>query len=380
MQAFRCRFLVLLAALMAVAGCDEDSDNDDTASVDAPSVVVVEVGQREIRTSERFIGRVEAMESINLLARVDGYLEARDAIDGQSVEDGERLFVIEPAPYEAGLRQARAEVVQAEAALKLTEIELARKSELLTRGTIPQSEFDLANANRDAAEGRMQASEAAAQQAEIRLGYTEVTAPFEGRLGRIAVSEGQLVGPASGPLANLTRMSPIYVTFSLAERDLISVLQAIGDPDSGIDPDISPTVSVALPNGFALPENGRIVFVDNRVDAGTGTISLRAQFENELGLLVPGVFVNVEIGDPETSIRNTIPQASVQKDQKGDYVLVVDQDNEVEQRYVQLGDMIGADVAVRDGVAPGEIVIVEGLQRVRIGEPVEPVRPTSEEE
>ncbi|MDK3075261.1 efflux RND transporter periplasmic adaptor subunit [Sedimentitalea sp. JM2-8] len=370
----------MLAALMAVAGCDEDSDNDDTASVDAPSVVVVEVGQREIRTSERFIGRVEAMESINLLARVDGYLEARDAIDGQSVEDGERLFVIEPAPYEAGLRQARAEVVQAEAALKLTEIELARKSELLTRGTIPQSEFDLANANRDAAEGRMQASEAAAQQAEIRLGYTEVTAPFEGRLGRIAVSEGQLVGPASGPLANLTRMSPIYVTFSLAERDLISVLQAIGDPDSGIDPDISPTVSVALPNGFALPENGRIVFVDNRVDAGTGTISLRAQFENELGLLVPGVFVNVEIGDPETSIRNTIPQASVQKDQKGDYVLVVDQDNEVEQRYVQLGDMIGADVAVRDGVAPGEIVIVEGLQRVRIGEPVEPVRPTSEEE
>ena len=232
-------------------------------------------------------------------------------------------------------------------------------------------------AQRATAEARLQAAEARRQEAEIRLGYTEMTAPFDGRIGRIEFSQGELVGPTSGTLANITRMSPIHVNFGLSERDLVALIDWAGSEtrDSGTDEAV--LVRVQLPNGRMLDEDGRLVFVDNRVDPATGTIDLRAEFANASETLVPGMFVNVEIGRRDPEIRNILPQAALQQDQQGSYVLVVGEDDLVEQRYVRLGRTLGTEIVVLSGAEAGEQVIVEGLQRVRIGQPVEPVPATA---
>lgn len=365
--------MTVVAAFLGLAGCDEDPDDGVGTQVSTPTAVVAEVTLREIRDTQRFIGRVEPMDTVDLQARVEGYLERRNAGDGKTVVEGETLFTIEPAPYEADLARARAAVSEAEAALELAEIELERKKLLLTRGTISQSEYDVAAAQRAAAAARLDAAMASADQAEIRLGYTEIKAPFDGRLGRISRSEGDVVGPGSGALANLTRMSPIFVAFAIAERDLVTLIEMISDADGKVDTSKAPTVNVRLPNGHMLPESGTLAFLDNRVDPASGTIAVRARFENKSGVLVPGVFVNVEVGDAEPQSRPVIPQAALQQDQQGKFVLVVGDDGLVEQRYVSLGQPIGTEIAVTQGVEIGENVIVEGLQRVRLGQPVETV-------
>lgn len=366
-------WLALAFVLSALSGCDDDDDTSAGAGAALPTVVVAEVAQRDIRDSERFIGRVEPLDSVDLQARVEGFLDVRAARDGQSVAQGETLFVIEPAPYEADLARARAAQAEAQAAMALAQIELDRKTELLARATIPKAEYDIAVANHQAAQARIAAADAQARQAEIRLGYTEIAAPFDGRLGRIAHSEGDVVGPAAGPLANLTRVSPIYVSFGLSERDLVTILQAVGTAGGRIDPAARTIVDVELPNGTDLPEEGQLVFFDNRVDPATGTIALRARFDNVDGFLVPGAFVNVRIGNRDLKPRDVIPQAALQQDQQGQFVLVVGEDGLVEQRYVTLGATSGTDVVVTGGLATGEQVIVEGLQRVRRGQPVEAV-------
>ncbi|MBR9891191.1 efflux RND transporter periplasmic adaptor subunit [bacterium] len=359
---------------IALSACNEEVAEGGAQSGALPSVVVTEVTSRDVVETERFIGRAEAVDTTDLRARVEGFLEERRVREGERVSEGDTLFKIEPAPYEAALAQAEASVAEAEAALELAAVDLARNTQLLERDTISQADYDASVAQRATAEARLQAAEARRQEAEIRLGYTEMKAPFDGRIGRIEFSQGEVVGPASGTLTNITRMSPIYVNFGLSERDLVALIDWAGggNPrDAGTGEAV--LVRVQLPNERMLDEDGRLVFVDNRVDPATGTIDLRAEFANVSETLVPGMFVNVEIGRRDPEIRNILPQAALQQDQQGSYVLVVGEDDLVEQRYVQLGDNLGADVVVLSGAEAGEQVIVEGLQRVRIGQPVEPV-------
>ncbi len=213
--------------------------------------------------------------------------------------------------------------------------------------------------------------------AQVRLGYTEIAAPFNGRIGRIEFSEGDVVGPGSGTPANLTRLSPIYVTFGLAQRDLIELIQWAGSSDEELDPLDAVVVRAELPTGQMFAQEGHLVFVDNRIDPATGTIAVRAQFENPNAVLVPGMFVNVEVGNRVPQPQLTLPQAVLQQDQQGSYVLVVGEGDLLEQRYVQLGQNVGTDVVALFGVAENERVIVEGLQRVRIGVPVVPENATA---
>ena len=213
------------------------------------------------------------------------------------------------------------------------------------------------------------------QRAEIDLGYTTITAPFDGRIGQKQFSVGEVVGPDSGPLATIVSLDPIRVRFSFSERDLVTAMQSIGAANlrEALASDAAPTLTLILPNGTEYEHVGRITFLDNAIDPQTGTLRTLGTFENPEGLLFSGQFVTVVIEGAQAVSRLLVPQAAIQRDQRGDFVLVVGSDSLVEQRYIETGDVIDQRRIVLSGLQIGESVIVQGLQRVRPGVPVDAV-------
>lgn len=361
--------LALLAGLISLLSATSVAAQDSPAP---PTVGIAAAYGADTSEEASFIGRGEAIDTVDVIARVSGFVQEIAVNNGASVAEGDLLFLIEPDAYEATVEARSADVARAEADLELARVELDRKGELFRRGSVPEAERDVALANEKVAEAQLRAAQAALRQAELDLSYTEIRAPFSGRLGRLATSEGDLVGPSGPPLVTLVREAPIFVSFSLTEKQSIGVLELVDQSiDELGDRSQSPDVHVVLSNGTALEETGRIAFAENRISPETGTIALRARFENARRLIVDGAFVTVRIAAPDTRRRVLVLQAAVQRDQRGDFVLVVTPEQMVEQRHIRTGGQHGTALIVEEGLQEGEPVIVEGLQRVRPGVAVE---------
>ena len=339
---------------------------------EAPSVVVTTAERRDVTPSFSYVGRVEAVESVDLIARVEGFLQERNFREGGNVKQGDLLFLIEQAPYEITVQERRADLAGAQATLKNAEDDYARKEALLKRKNVSEAARDLALAAPGIARAAGQQAQAALRRAELDLSYTEVVSPIDGRISRATFSVGNFIGPTSGALATVTSIDPIYVTISVTEKDLIDARRR------GIDLDNPPVApSLLLSDGSAYEHAGEFDYLDPSVDRATDTVTARAIFPNPDRVLLPGQFVSVTVRQKLPVSQIVIPQVAVQEDQQGFFVLVVDRGNQVAIRRVTLGDQIETDWIVLDGLAEGERLVVQGLQKIRPDMVVNPVEEQS---
>ncbi|WP_158964414.1 efflux RND transporter periplasmic adaptor subunit [Chachezhania sediminis] len=342
-----------------------------------PKVTVTPAITKDVSPETSFIARGEAIKKVDLVSRVTGFLDEQPAPDGSLVKTGDIVFQIEQDTYQAELEAQQANLVQTQANLENANVILSRDSKLVKDSTISQATYDTSVANQKVATGQVAAAQAAVKTAELNLGFTTVKAPFDGRLSRATVSLGALVDPSTGSLITLVQEKPMYVTFSISDKTMLQVMQQLHvDTPTVPDGGSKAIVKAQLADGNMLDEKGKIVFIDNHIDPDTGSLAIRAQFDNTEGLIFDGSFLNVIIqnGDPKRMI--VIPQAAIGQDQRGSFVLVVDDKNTVEQRYITTGQVQGVDIIVKDGLREGENIIVDGLQKVRPGIPVDPVQAT----
>lgn len=338
----------------------------------APSVVVTTAERQDVTPSFSYVGRVEAVESVDLIARVEGFLQQRNFREGGDVKQGDLLFLIEQDPYEITVQERRADLAGAQATLKNAEDDYARKEALVKRKNVSEASRDLALATLGIAKAAVQQAQASLRRAELDLSYTEVNSPIAGQISRARFSVGNLVGPNSGALATVTSIDPVYVTISVTEKDLIDARRR------GIDLDNPPVApSLLLSDGTAYEHAGEFNYLDPSVDRATDTVTARATFPNPDRLLLPGQFVTVNVRQKIPVSTIVIPQVAVQEDQQGYFVLVVDRANQVGIRRVALGDQIGTDWIVMDGLAEGERLVVQGLQKIRPDMVVNPVEEQS---
>ncbi|WP_448191646.1 efflux RND transporter periplasmic adaptor subunit [Azospirillum sp. sgz301742] len=337
-----------------------------------PTVTTAPVENRDVAPASTFIGRVTAIQSFDARARVEGALEQVAFHEGQDVRPGDLLYAIEQGPYQAALDSAKAQLASAEAKVREAERAYARAEELRQRGNVSQATLDQALADRDAAQAQGMIAQAQIRTAELNLGYTRISSPIAGRVGATAVTQGNLVNPATGVLATVVQLDPIRVVFSVSERDLLATQRQLGiqSPAEAVDRFI-PTLRFS--DGSEYPETGRLEFVDNRIDPQTGTIGIRALFPNPQRLLLPGQYVSILIRRDQAEQRPVVPVAAVQQDQQGRYVLVLDENNRIQQRRIEAGQQIEQVLVVEKGLSPGETVVVDGAQKARPGMVVQPV-------
>lgn len=365
---------VVVSMSLSMLGCREELAVPPSPP---PTVTVVPVMEAQVNQVYEFVGRTVAVEAVDLLARVQGFLESRNFEEGGFINAHDVLFVIERAPYQAAVDRAAASLARTRASLNHARRDLNRLRVLHNKGDVSDADFDTVVSNELETQAQVKEAEAALRSAELDLGYTQIIAPISGRIGRATVSAGNLVGPDSGVLASIVKLDPIYVTFTVSERDLMTVRQQALEK-KGAFPEKSEFVPrIKLSNGPIYEHQGQVGFVDNRVDERTGTVTVRATFPNPNKLLLPGQFVTVLVEREEPSIELLVPQASIQQDQAGKYVLIVNDQNRVDTRRVVVGEQYGGtDWVVKEGLEVGELIIFEGSQKVRPGVAVQPTTVT----
>jgi membrane fusion protein (multidrug efflux system) len=340
----------------------------DSAAQTAPSVIVAPVVARDVTPQFEHVGRVEAIKTVDLRARVEGFLEKRGFREGAEIKKGALLFVIENAPYEVIVQERKADLAVAEATLRNADSDFKRKSSLVKRGNVSAASLDNSRATLDGARATVLKVKAALRQASLDLGYTEIRSPIAGKISRARYSVGNLVGPTSEPLATVTSIDPIYVTIAISEKQLIEARKR------GIDIDNPPvTPSLILTDGSAYSHGGNFDYLAPTVDQTTDTVIARAVFPNPKRVLLPGQFVTVVVRQKIAVSKLTAPQSSVQQDSRGHFVLVITRDNKVELRRITVGNQIEMDWIVENGLASGERIIVQGVQKVRPDMTVNPV-------
>jgi membrane fusion protein (multidrug efflux system) len=367
------------AAVLACAVFSEGEGARAQQAAGPPAVGVVEAVKRPFTESNEFLGRIEATNRVNLVARVSAFLDKRSFVEGAEVKTGDLLYRLERGPYEADLAAKQAQVAQLQATLVNAKLTTDRAKALLSGPAGQQSTYDAAVAGQQSLEAQVKAAEAQVNLSKINLDYTDIRSPIDGKIGRTAVTEGNVVGPSSGVLTTIVSQDPMYVTFPVSVREALALRQhygALGGFNAVV-------IRVRLPDGRLYDQVGQLNFVNNTIAQSTDTITLRgtipnpplkeqSSHEDTVRELTDNEFVTVLLEGVEPVEILAIPRSAVLSDQQGDYVFVVGADNKAEQRRIGLGQSTATIAAVTNGLAIGDKVIVEGLQRVRPGQPVAP--------
>ncbi|WP_154667307.1 efflux RND transporter periplasmic adaptor subunit [Niveispirillum irakense] len=374
MPTMRNKLAYLLAAGASVAAIATvttfQGQADTPAAIAAPAAVEVDVAPvvaRPVVDWQSYSGRLEAVERVDIRPRVSGPITEIHFRNGALVKKGDPLFTIDPEPYKAEVARAEAQLAAAQARARYADAEMARASKLVADSTITRRTLDEREHNARDAAANVRAAEAALKVARLDLGYTNVTAPISGRVSRAEITVGNMVaaGATAQPLTTIVSVSPIYAAFDVDEQTYLRHIASVKD-ESGVP------VQLGLTNESDYSRRGTVEHVDNRLDAVSGTIRVRASFNNEDGVLVPGLFARIKVGgsDPQPAVM--VDERAIGTDQDKKFVLVVGDDNKVAYRRVELGSRQEGLRIVTSGLKAGERIVVNGLQRARPGDQVQP--------
>jgi membrane fusion protein (multidrug efflux system) len=358
-----------LSGLTALALCSALSTANmgalaQTPAAPPPAVLVQPAALQEMTSQRDFLGRVHASDKVDLRARVEGFLEKRLFTEGGFVKEGELLFQIDKAPFQAEVEQREADLAAAEAVLKNAEVQLARAEELVGKQAVAQTTLDQRTADEGKAKAEVMKAQAALCRSKINVSWTDVTAPFGGRIGQSQYSIGDVVGPSTPSLATLVRTDPVNVTFPVTQREFLRARGARALEQY--------KVRLILADKSLYAETGVLELVDVQANEGTDSVTLRARVPNPNGVLISGMSVSVRLEFGEAQKTLVIPFTAVAIDQQGPFVLTVGDDNRVARRNLKIGSQTGGLVVVQDGLKAGDRVIVEGQQRARPGSVVAP--------
>lgn len=364
---------VIMAAVLA--GCGEDKSAPAAGAgggMPPAEVGVVTITPGQLALTSELPGRLEALRTADVRARVSGIVLERSFREGSDVRAGDVLYRIDAAPYRAAHDSARAAVARAEAAQLEAKLREERAQSLIGKKMISQQDFDSAMANARATQADVQAAKSALESARLNLEYATVRAPIAGRIGRALVTEGALVGQGEATqLALIQQIHPLYVNFTQSSTELLRLRKALEAGQlKGLGKHAE--VQVVMEDGTVYPHGGKLLFSDLAVDPATGTVALRAEIPNPDGFLLPGMFVRVRVQQAVAEQGITVPQRGVQRGPQGAYVMVV-RDGKVQTQPVTTGDAQGDVWVITDGLKGGEQVIVEGLQKVQPGAPAKAV-------
>jgi RND family efflux transporter MFP subunit len=363
-----------LVALGLLAACGQ---NNTYQAPPPPKVTVAPPVAQKVTRYFEATGNASAVNSANLVARVQGFLTEIKYSDGTAVKKGQHLFTIEPEPYQLKLQQAQAAEQAAQASAKQTEGDFERQQELLQRQTASKAAFDAATAKRDNDKAKVLQTQADTKQAQINLDYTKVVAPFDGIVTARQVSLGELVGGSGTQvLATVVQLDPIHVNFNASERDVLNVRAMLDRRGQKANDLLGSEVEVGLQTDQGYPHKGKLNYIAPTVNQGTGTLAARAELANASRLMLPGFFVRVRVPMLEVDAL-LVPSVALGADQAGRYVLVVNGENVVEQRKVEVGPSVGEMAVIESGLKPDDRVITAGLLRAVPGQKVDPQTKTA---
>jgi membrane fusion protein, multidrug efflux system len=364
-------FCAVLAVTLSFAFVTASNAQQQTVPVGT-----VYAERKPIAQTRDFVGRVEAIDRVSVQARVKGYLEAVLFKEGDVVKKGAPLYQIEKGPFQAAVEQAQGALERAKAAKTLTEIQLKRAEELLTKQAGTAVARDQALAADQQARGQILSDQANLDNANINLGYTDIVTPITGKISKTNITAGNVVGPDTGPLTLIVSQDPMYVSFPVSQREFLNV-QTEGKQ---IDPK-QVKIRIRFANGTTYNQEGTVNFIDVSVDRATDTVLVRGTIPNPNGVLIDNQLVNVSVEAEKPEEKVLVPQAALIADQQGVYVFVVE-DGKAAVRRIKPGGESGPNVVVNEGLEGGEQVIVEGLQSIRPGQPVQasPMRTSLKED
>ncbi|WP_027570593.1 efflux RND transporter periplasmic adaptor subunit [Bradyrhizobium sp. URHA0013] len=359
-----------VAAVAILAGCE---DKNTFVAPPPPKVDVAAPVQRPVTRYVEATGNTAPVKNVDLVARVQGFLQSIDYQDGAFVKQGTQLFTIEPETYKLKLDQAQAAEAGAQASLRQAEADFKRQAELVQRQAVSQATLDTSTSNRDNAQANLQQAQANTRLAEVNDGYTKVSAPFDGVVSAHMVSIGELVGVSSPTqLASIVAMDPIYVNFTVNEQDVLRIrAEAARRGLTAADMKQFP-IQVGLQTEAGYPHEGKLDYVAPTLTQSTGTLAVRGLVPNDKRVLLPGYFVRVRVPFTQEKDALLVPDTALGSDQGGRYLLVVNGDNVVEQRKVQIGPVDNGLRVIESGLKPDDRVVIAGLLRVIPGQKIDP--------